>query len=163
MLLGKLKNTGLRWLWLAIAVIAIDQYSKWWVTTHLAYLQPVYVLPVFNLTLAHNTGAAFSFLHAQSGWQNVFLGSLAAVISIGILIWLSRLPHKARLVPIALCLILGGALGNAWDRINYQFVVDFLSFHWGDWYFAIFNLADSAISVGAGLLFLHWAFEKNTD
>ena len=160
MIMQVLKNTGLRWLWLAIAVIAIDQYSKWWATTHLEYLQPLVVSPIFNLTLAHNKGAAFSFLHAQSGWQNVFLGSLAAIISVGILVWLAKLPAKARLVPIALCFILGGALGNAWDRINYQFVIDFLSFHWGDWYFAIFNLADSAISLGAGLLFLHWVFEK---
>jgi signal peptidase II len=152
----KLVSTGLAWLWLAILVVAIDRYTKIWMVNHLTYQEPFQVLPFFNLALYHNTGAAFSFLHNASGWQNWLLGSLAFIISIIIVCWLAKLPARDRWTNIALCFILGGALGNAWDRINYQYVIDFLSFHLGTWYFAIFNTADAAICLGAFMLFLAW-------
>ena len=149
-------STGLVWIWVAAAVLLIDRCSKIWMVNHLTPYQPRAILPFFNFTLAYNTGAAFSFLHSASGWQNIFFGGLAAIVSIVIIYSLIKLSAKEIWVSIALCLILGGALGNAWDRILYQYVVDFLDFHLGDWHFAIFNLADSAIFVGAVMLLWHW-------
>ena len=115
-------------------------------------------MSVLNFTLAHNTGAAFSFLHRASGWQNWFLGGIASLVSIIILVWLLKLSKQERWLKCALCLILGGALANAWDRILYGYVIDFISFHLHDWYFAIFNVADSAISIGAGMILISWLF-----
>lgn len=156
----KLLTSGLVWSWVAILIIAIDRISKMWVVTNLQLHEPVAVLPVFNLTLWYNTGAAFSFLHNMSGWQNWFLGSLAFIVSIVVIGWMARIPARSWWLSIALAFILGGALGNAWDRILYGYVIDFLSFHWGDWYFAIFNVADSAICVGAAMVLLHWLLVK---
>lgn len=154
----RLSNSGLIWCWVTIVVMGVDRLSKYWVVQNLDFMDPVRITPFFNLTLAYNTGAAFSFLHSASGWQNIFLGGLALIISAVIFVWLSRLPARAAWNCIALCLILGGALGNAWDRALYHYVIDFLSFHLGDWHFAIFNIADSAISVGAFMLIVHWLF-----
>lgn len=151
-----LTSSGLIWLWLTILIIAIDRYSKIWVVDHLTLYEPLAVLPVFNLTLAYNTGAAFSFLHSMSGWQNWVLGGLAFVVSVGVLGWLAKLPARSWWMNISLCLILAGALGNAWDRLHYGYVVDFLSFHLGAWHFAIFNIADSAICIGAVMLLWSW-------
>jgi len=154
----RLASSGLIWCWVTILVMLIDRVSKYLVLHQLEFFQPVRITSFFNLTLAYNTGAAFSFLHSASGWQNIFLGGLAILISFFVIAWLSQLPANSRWNSIALCLILGGALGNVWDRILYHFVVDFLDFHWGDWHFAIFNIADSAISIGAAMLFLGWFF-----
>lgn len=155
--------SGWVWLWLAVVVIAVDRYSKIWVVHHLIYQEPLSVLPFFNLTLAYNTGAAFSFLHSASGWQNWFLGGLAVIVSVIVLVWLSRLSARDWWMNTALCLVLGGALGNAWDRMLYGYVIDFLSFHWADWHFAIFNIADSAICVGAFMIFVHWLRENKAS
>lgn len=152
----KIFSTGLRWLWIAIFVILIDRYAKYWSINHLTFAEPLEILPFFNLTLAYNTGAAFSFLHDASGWQNLFLGGLALVVSIAILYWLYQSKAQQRWMNIALCFILGGALGNAWDRMLYGYVIDFFDFHLGDWHFAIFNTADSAITLGAFMLILSW-------
>ncbi len=152
----KIFSTGLRWLWLAIVILLLDRYAKNWVLEHLTMGEPLAILPIFNLTLAYNTGAAFSFLHAASGWQNIFLGSLAAIVSIIIVRWLYYLSAKERWLNSSLCLILAGALGNAWDRLLYGHVIDFFDFHLGDWHFAIFNTADSAICIGAFMMILHW-------
>lgn len=160
MSIRKILSSGLVWLWVAILVIAADQYSKMWVNDNLVLHEPLNIFPFFNLTLAYNTGAAFSFLHTASGWQNIFLGSLAFIVSVSILIYLYKLPARAGWTSIAVTLVLGGALGNAWDRIMYAHVIDFLDFHLGDWHFAIFNIADSAISVGAFMLLLAWVREK---
>ena len=153
----KIFSSGLMWLWIAMLIIAIDRYAKYWVTEHLIFSEPLQILPIFNLTLAYNKGAAFSFLHGASGWQNLFLCSLAIVVSIVIVYWLSKLSARERWVSIALNFILGGALGNAWDRMLYGYVIDFLDFHLGSWHFAIFNTADSAICVGAFMLLIYWA------
>jgi len=152
----KMLSSGLAWLWLAIIVILVDRYTKIWVIHHLTFREPLTILPVFDLTLAYNTGAAFSFLHTASGWQNWFLGGLAMVINKVVIVWLKKLPARDYWMNIALCLVLGGALGNAWDRILYGYVIDFLSFHWHAWHFAIFNIADSAICIGAFMIFFHW-------
>lgn len=160
-MIKKISSSGLIWLWLTLLVIGLDRFSKLWVLDNLVLHEPFPVLPVFNLTLAYNTGAAFSFLNSMSGWQNWFLGGLAFAVSIMVLVWLSRLPARSWWMNISLCLILGGALGNAWDRLTYGYVIDFLSVHWNDWYFAIFNVADSAICVGACMLFLSWLKPSN--
>jgi signal peptidase II len=148
--------TGLCWLWLAILIILLDQCAKSWVMTHLMLGEPLMLLPILNLTLAYNTGAAFSFLHTASGWQNIVFGGLAGTVSVFIIYWLFTLSWRIYWLNIALCFILGGALGNAIDRIRYGYVIDFFDFHLGSWHFAIFNIADSAICVGGFMLILHW-------
>ena len=146
---------GLRWLWLSLAVIVADQLSKSLVVGHLELYETIDVLPVFELTRLHNTGAAFSLLAQASGWQRWFFVGLAVVVSGGIVYWLRNLPRdSAPFLPVALALVLGGALGNLVDRVWHGYVIDFLHFHWEAAYFPAFNVADSAITVGAGLLIL---------
>lgn len=146
---------GLRWLWLSLAVIVADQLSKFLVVSNFELYEAVDVLPVFELTRLHNTGAAFSLLAQASGWQRWFFIGLAAVVSGGIIYWLRNLPRdSAPFLPAALALVLGGALGNLVDRVWHGYVIDFLHFHWEAAYFPAFNVADSAITVGAGLLIL---------
>lgn len=152
-------RSGLSALWIALFVIALDRLTKLWVLSHLVLFEPLRVFAFFNLTLAYNRGAAFSFLDASSGWQNILLGSLAVCISILILVWLYRLPQQAYWRVTALCFVLGGALANAWDRVLYGYVIDFLDFHWNTWHFAIFNIADSAICIGAFMLIVSWVRE----
>lgn len=155
-MLRKITSSGLCWLWITVLVIVIDRCSKMWVISHLSAYESLTILPFFNLTLAHNTGAAFSFLHAASGWQNIFFIALALVVSLMILYWLAVLPRRDWWMAVALSLVLGGALGNVWDRLVYRYVIDFLHFHWSDWNFAIFNIADSAICVGAFMVIIGW-------
>jgi signal peptidase II len=154
-------KSGLIWLIISIVVIVVDRASKIWMLNHLAMGEPMELLPVLNLTLAYNTGAAFSFLHSASGWQHYVLGGLALVVTLFILGWLARLPRGDAWQNIALTLILGGALGNAWDRISFGHVIDFISLHAGEWHFAIFNVADASICVGAFMLIVMWMCQKN--
>jgi signal peptidase II len=110
------------------------------------------VIPGLNLTLVHNTGAAFSLLRDAGGWQRIFFITLALIISAVLLNWLRRIPPGQRWLPVTLALILGGAAGNLWDRIFLGYVVDFLDVYVGQWHWPAFNLADSSISVGAVML-----------
>jgi len=142
------------WLWLSVAVIVLDQATKFLVTRFLDLYERVEVLPVLDFTLLHNTGAAFSILAGASGWQRWFFIVLAVAVSLALVIWLWRLPRGDRLIAIALALVLGGALGNLIDRVRHGYVVDFIHAHWGAAYFPAFNIADSAITVGAALLIL---------
>ena len=142
-----------RWLGLSALVIVLDQLSKAWVAGHFIYGEKLYVLGVFDLVLAHNTGAAFSFLHDAGGMQRWLFSAIAVIASIWI-IWLLRRHSTQMLFALALSLILGGALGNLIDRIAHGYVVDFLSFHWNEHYFPAFNVADSAITCGAFLLII---------
>jgi signal peptidase II len=148
-----------RWLSLSALVIVLDQISKAWIINHFAYGESVIVLSVFNLVLAHNTGAAFSFLNDAGGMQR-WLFSIIAIIASAWIVWLLRRHSAQVLFSLALSMILGGALGNLIDRILYGYVVDFLSFHWNEYYFPAFNLADSAITCGAFLLILD-SFKKD--
>jgi len=143
------------WLFLAFAVVVLDQISKSYIVQHFGEFEFVRVLPILDITRMHNVGAAFSFLASASGWQRwVFIG-LAVTVSIGIIVWLVRLPRSAhRLLTCGLALVLGGALGNVIDRIRLGFVIDFIHFHWDRAYFPAFNVADSAITVGAAFLLL---------
>ena len=149
-----------RWLSLSALVIVLDQLSKAWITNHFYFGESFTVLGVFNLVLAHNTGAAFSFLSEAGGVQRWLFSIIAIIASAWIILLLRK--HRAQvLFALALSMILGGALGNLIDRISYGYVVDFLSFHWDEHYFPAFNLADSAITCGAFLLILE-SFKKDT-
>ncbi|MDR5864311.1 signal peptidase II [Halomonas campisalis] len=139
----------LRWLWLAAAVVVLDLATKALASALLTYGQPVAVLPFFNLTLLHNHGAAFSFLADHGGWQRWFFAVIAVGASIGLTIWMSRLKAHEKLLGAALALIIGGALGNLYDRMVHGYVVDFLSFHFAGWYYPAFNVADIGITLGA--------------
>lgn len=139
----------LRWLWLAAAVVVLDLATKALMSSLLSYAQPVEVLPFFNLTLLHNTGAAFSFLAGHPGWQRWFFALVAVGASIGLTIWMRRLKSDERLLGASLALLIGGALGNLYDRLVHGYVVDFLSFHVAGWYYPAFNVADIGITLGA--------------
>jgi signal peptidase II len=152
------------WLWLSLAIIALDQWTKRLITTHLAEFEEITLLPVLDLMRLHNTGAAFSFLSTASGWQRSFFVVLALCVSVALLVWVWRLPRRGRhRLAAALALVMGGALGNALDRIYLGHVVDFIRVHYGAWYFPAFNVADSAITIGAGLLILDTLLEPKQE
>ncbi len=163
---GNAQGTGLKWLWLTALVIALDLGSK---AAASSYFQLYEVLPVipgwFNLTLAHNNGAAFSFLANESGWQCWFFALVAIVVSTIIFFWMKKLQSHERWLAIALSLILGGALGNLWDRLTLGYVVDFLDFYYQSdtktIHWAAFNIADTAISIGAVMMVID-AFRDNS-
>lgn len=141
------------WLIIALLVIIVDQFTKYLALQYLILNQPVEILPIFNLMLEHNLGAAFSFLNAMgSGWQNWLFGSVSFVVSIGLIIWLWLISKSKILLPLGLSFVLGGALGNLISRIINGHVIDFLDFHWGLYHWPVFNLADSAIVLGAIIL-----------
>lgn len=144
----------LKYLWLSLAIIIADQISKTVMVNWLDLYETVPVLPFFNLTLAHNTGAAFSFLAGAGGWQRWFFVVLAAVISLVLIIWMKRLAQTAKLEAISLALIIGGAIGNVIDRLIYGYVIDFLDVYVGNYHWPAFNIADSAICIGAVLLII---------
>jgi signal peptidase II len=148
--------SALRLLWLSVALVGLDQASKWLIMSRFELYERMPLLPVLEITRLHNRGAAFSFLHDASGWQHYFFVALACGVSVGIVWWLSRLRLPAsRVLASGLALILGGALGNLIDRLLHGHVVDFIHFHWFEsWYFPAFNLADAGITVGSGLLLL---------
>jgi signal peptidase II len=141
-----------RWLWLSLVVVVLDFATKQAVLASFRPGQALPVLPVFSLVLAFNPGAAFSFLAGASGWQRWVFTGIAVVASV-VIVWLLR-RGGSRLYCAGLALILGGALGNLWDRITIGQVVDFLLFHWREWSYPAFNVADSAITVGAALLII---------
>jgi len=138
-----------RWLWLTLCVLALDLATKYAASSLLGYGQPVEVLPFFNLTLLHNPGAAFSFLASHPGWQRWLFAAIAVGASVGLSIWLLRLKADEKRLAVALALIIGGALGNLFDRLVHGYVVDFLSFHAAGWYYPAFNIADIGITLGA--------------
>lgn len=142
----------LKWMWIAVLVLALDYITKQMAEHFLNFAQPVYVLPVFDLTLLYNKGAAFSFLAAESGWQRWLFALIAIGVSTVLLGWLLRLKTSERWLAVALTLIIGGALGNLHDRLLYGHVIDFLHVHWDNHYFPAFNIADSAITIGAIML-----------
>ncbi len=148
------------WLGLALAVIVLDHLTKWWVSSSLDYQEAIPVLPFFSLVLVHNTGAAFSFLADAGGWQRWFFIVVGVIATVIIVRLLNRHTHETRLA-FALALVLGGALGNVIDRVVLGHVVDFLYFHYQGFSWPAFNVADSAISVGAALLIWDSLFGKH--
>jgi len=155
MTIGENRGRAATWLLLSAFVVLADQVSKTYIARHFLEFEFVRILPVLDITCMHNVGAAFSFLASASGWQRwVFIG-LAVVVSIGITVWLLRLPRGTHaLLAAGLAMVLGGALGNVVDRIRLGYVIDFIHFHWERAYFPAFNVADSAITVGAACLLL---------
>jgi signal peptidase II len=142
-----------RWLGVSTAVVALDLASKAWITASFRYGETREITPFFNLVLAHNTGAAFSFLAGQGGWQRWFFTAVAVVISVALVVMLRR--HRgSRAVALAFALVLGGALGNLWDRLTLGYVVDFVQLHAAGYSWPAFNVADSAITIGMVLLVL---------
>lgn len=144
------------WLWYGLALLAIvlDQVTKWLATHFLRYAEPHPITSFFNLTLLHNKGAAFSFLSDAGGWQRWLFGLIAGGVSVGLVVWIARLPRRCRWEACALALVLGGALGNLIDRVLLGHVVDFIVVHYRDHYWPAFNIADSAITLGAAMLFI---------
>ncbi len=156
-----------RWLWLAVVVVVLDQVTKIWANASLLPYSPVELFTGFNLTLSYNPGAAFSFLADAGGWQRWFFTVLAIIVSIVIVIWIRRLQAHERGVAIALALILGGAIGNVIDRVYLGHVVDFIDIYyladsclpffgraWGGCHWPAFNVADSAIFLGAAVMII---------
>lgn len=142
----------LKWLSLSVVVVILDQITKYIASTSLEMYKPIAVMPMFNWTLMHNTGAAFSFLHDAGGWQRWFFTIIALVVSAVIVLWIKRLEQHEKLQAIALALILGGALGNVIDRIWLGYVVDFIEVYYQQWYWPAFNIADSAIFIGVAMI-----------
>jgi len=141
-----------KWLALSLLIIVLDQFTKALANNLLTYGEPFAVLPSFNLTLLYNPGAAFSFLSEASGWQRWFFVVISAGAAVFLALWLRRLKPEQWLLAFALTLVLGGAVGNLIDRLWLGYVVDFIQVYYREYYFPAFNIADSAISVGAVLL-----------
>ena len=149
------KQSGIRWLWIAVLIVAVDQLTKLWIENTMELGDHFFVLPVFNIVRAHNEGAAFNFLADAGGWQRWAFSVFAVGASVALVYWLRTVSLATHaLLASGLALILGGAVGNVIDRIEHGFVVDFLQVHWGDAYFPSFNVADAAISVGAGFVII---------
>lgn len=149
------------WLLLSAVIVLLDQLTKTYITRHFGEFEFRTVLPVLDITRMHNVGAAFSFLASASGWQRWMFIGLALSVSVAIIVWLCRLPRGTNVFLAAgLALVLGGALGNVIDRIRLGHVIDFIHFHWDRAYFPAFNVADSAITVGAACLLLDALFDS---
>jgi signal peptidase II len=155
------------WLWVSVIVIVLDQITKYAIVRNLAEFDEIVLFPVLSIVRLHNEGAAFSILSEASGWQRWFFTLLGVGVSIGILVWLRRLPARGQnLLAAGLAFVLGGALGNVIDRVLWGHVIDFIRVHYGAWSFPAFNVADSAITVGAALIILdnvlEWRREKRS-
>jgi signal peptidase II len=150
-----------QWGWLSALVVVLDQVTKYLAETWLVMHQPVPVLPSFNLMLTYNTGAAFSFLAGAGGWQRWFFLGLGTLVSIGLIVWLRRLKPEEKWLAAALALILGGAIGNLIDRAWLGQVIDFIQLYYDRWYWPAFNVADSAITLGAALLIVESLWSRD--
>ena len=150
------------WLSLSAVIIVLDLWTKLIATESLTLYRPVEVFSWLNMTLAHNYGAAFSFLSDAGGWQRWLFTGLASVVTVVLVVWLLRLSAKEKRLATALSLVIGGAIGNLIDRIVNGYVVDFIDVYYRDWHWPAFNLADSAISCGIILLLLDGLFYSST-
>ncbi len=150
----------LRWLWLSLLVIGLDQVSKQLAESSMMVFERVPVIPFLNMTLAYNEGAAFSFLSDQGGWQRWLFAGLAIVVTLILVGWLGRLKSE-KILAVSLSLVIGGAVGNLIDRLLYGHVIDFIDLYYQQWHWPAFNIADSAISVGVVLMLLDAFLEKD--
>jgi len=158
----------MKWLWLSALTIVLDQLTKKIAEAELLLHEPIAIFPSFNFTLMYNKGAAFSFLSDAGGWQRIFFVALSTIISIFLFFWLKQIcsddkQKNNQLLQIAIALILGGAIGNLIDRAMTGAVVDFIQVYYSTYYFPAFNIADSAITVGAGLLILDMLMESKRN
>ncbi len=156
------EKTGLIWVWLSVIVVVLDQLTKWFVVSHFQLYEILPIGQFLDLTRLHNEGAAFGLLAEAGGWQRWFFLGLAGSIALAILWWLRTLPaHGHAWLVIGLALILGGAVGNAFDRFADGYVVDYLHFHWGEHFFPAFNVADIGITTGAIMLIIDALFSSS--
>lgn len=151
------------WLTVAAVIVVLDQLTKYLALQWLNYGDPVAIVPGLNFTLVYNTGAAFSLLSDASGWQRWLFAGVALTVSVVITFWLRQVGSQEWWLPIALTLILGGAIGNFCDRIYLGYVVDFIQVYYEKWTWPAFNVADSAISVGAVMLLLSGWIKRPTS
>jgi len=142
------------WVLIAILIFTIDRITKYLVLNYLVLEEPVNVLPILNLLFTFNTGAAFGFLDQANGWQEWLFGIIAIGVSIFLIIWQFKISVEYLWLKIASALVLGGTLGNLCDRIVYHKVIDFLDFYFKQWHYPVFNIADSAICIGATMLII---------
>lgn len=156
------KKKALPWLWLSVFIIAVDQWTKYLIVHHLAFGRPIKIFPWLNLTLNYNTGAAFSFLGTEGSWQIYLFALISLIVSVFLIIWLSRIQCSDKRKTVGLSLVVGGAFGNFIDRVRLGYVIDFIDFHIKDWHYATFNIADSAICVGVFLLIIETVFERRS-
>jgi signal peptidase II len=154
---------GSNWLWLSFFVVILDQATKALVISTVKLSDSISLLPILDIVYLENTGAAFSILAQASGWQRWFFITLAVVVSLTLMIWLRRIRSDQTVLAIGLSLVLGGALGNVIDRVMHGFVVDFIYFNWRTWDFPAFNIADTAISIGAACLLIDAFLESGQD
>lgn len=145
-------KSGLSFLWISLVALLVDLFSKYIVVTRFQLYESINILPIFNLTYVRNYGAAFSFLADHNGWQKFLFSGIAVFISLLLIYWLAKNSYRQRLQNTAYALVIGGALGNLFDRLYHGFVVDFLDFYWRIYHYPVFNFADVFICVGAGLL-----------
>ncbi|HAT42061.1 MAG TPA: lipoprotein signal peptidase [Rheinheimera sp.] len=146
------KETGWRYWWLALVWLVTDQLTKLWVISRFELGESINLLPVFSFTYVRNYGAAFSFLGDADGWQRWLFTGIAVVAAVVLSVWLSRLNKSQWKLSLALVSIVAGAIGNLIDRVSYGYVVDFLHVFYQEWSYPVFNIADCAICIGAGLL-----------
>lgn len=162
-LIGRFVPGAAPWLLLSAFILIVDQWTKRIAIAELEYGRPNRINEYLDLTRLHNEGAAFSLLADAGGWQRLFFIVLGGTVSVLLSVWLARLPARGRMVlVIGLALIIGGALGNIVDRLAYGYVVDFLHFHYEQHYWPAFNVADVAITCGAGLVILDTLFYKES-
>ncbi|HAS14548.1 MULTISPECIES: signal peptidase II [Idiomarina] len=158
------RATGLRFLWLTLLLVVVDQITKIWVAGEFElYESRVVIEGLFNFTYVHNYGAAFSFLSDGGGWQRWFFTVIAIAISAVLLIWMRRNPVGLWRQNLAFSLILAGAIGNVADRLMYGYVIDFFDVHYQGWHWPAFNVADMAITIGAALMLLEAFFDNRRD
>lgn len=155
----------LQWLWLSTLIVVLDQAAKYVISQTLTLCEPgqcasIVFLPIFEFKLLHNSGAAFSFLNDAGGWQRWMFAVISTGVSIALTIWLYQLTVKEKWLAVALALVLGGAIGNLIDRVALGYVVDFVLVHYENYYFPAFNVADSAITVGACIMILDMLFTR---
>ncbi|GAB2906740.1 signal peptidase II [Rheinheimera gaetbuli] len=146
------KESGWRLWWLILLVLVADQVTKQVVIANMQLFDSIELLPFFNFTYVRNYGAAFSFLSDAGGWQRWFFTIIAVVISCVLAVWLARNSKTQLKLNLALSLVLAGAIGNLIDRSVYGYVIDFLHLYYQNWHYPAFNIADSAICIGAALL-----------
>lgn len=156
-------KSGLVWLWLTVAVLIVDQVTKYWVASTMNLGQSINILSFFSITYAQNPGAAFSFLADQGGWQRIFFTVISIIASIVFVVWLKRTPSSKIILSAALACMLSGALGNLIDRILFGYVIDFLDFYVGQNHWPTFNIADSIIFIGASLMIIDSFMNDKAD
>ena len=161
-MINKFSDSGLKWLWLSILFIIIDQVTKQYAVANIDLYERIAVTPFFNFTYAQNPGAAFSFLADQPGWQRWFFTAIALVASIIFIVWMAKTPKQNKMLSIAFALLLSGAVGNLIDRVLFGYVIDFLDFYYKSYHWPAFNVADSAIFIGAVLMILD-SFKKEPE